>query len=93
MKVTIVKEDNAVHVDNEPLNLDLTGVNFPANFWALQWNGSSGHIEYNSATLQNDEITSLPDWASVCVTKWQTRKAEIVAAEAAEAAAAAEAAQ
>ena len=83
MKVTIVKEDNAVHVDNEPLNLDLSGVNFPANFWALQWNGSSGHIEYTSATLQNDEITSLPDWANTCVTKWQTKKAEIVAAEAA----------
>jgi len=41
--------------------------------------------------IQNDEITSLPDWANVCVTKWQTRKTEIEAEIAAAAAAAAEA--
>jgi hypothetical protein len=91
MKVTIVKEDNKVHVDNNALDIDLTGVAFPENFWALQWNGSSGHIEYNNSMIQNDEITSLPDWANVCVTKWQTRKTEIEAEIAAAAAAAAEA--
>ena len=41
--------------------------------------------------IQNDEITSLPDWANVCVTKWQTRKTEIEAEIVAAAAAAAEA--
>ena len=88
MKVTIIKEDNKVHVDNNALDIDLTGVAFPENFWALQWNGSSGHIEYNNPKIQNDEITSLPDWANVCVTKWQTRKTEIEAERAAAAAAA-----
>ena len=89
MKLTILKEDNMVHVDGKPLELDLSTITFPENFWALQWNGSSGHIEYNSPMIQNDEITSLPDWANASVTKWQTRNAEIEAEEAAEAAAAA----
>lgn len=87
MKLTIVKEDNVVHVDNQALELDLSAITFPENFWALQWNGSSGHIEYNGPMIQNDEITSLPDWANACVTKWQTRKAEVEAEEAAAAAA------
>jgi hypothetical protein len=89
MKLTILKEDNMVHVDGKPLELDLSTITFPENFWALQWNGSSGHIEYNSPMIQNDEITSLPDWANASVTKWQTRNAEIEAEEAAKAAAAA----
>jgi len=88
MRVTIVKEDNVVLVDGEALNFDLSTITFPENFWALQWNGSSGHVEYNSPMIQNDEITSLPDWANVCVTKWQTRKTEIEAEKAAAAAAA-----
>jgi len=89
MKVTILKEDNMVYVDGKPLELDLSTITFPENFWALQWNSSSGHIEYNNPMIQNDEITSLPDWANVCVTKWQTRKTEIEAERAAAAAAAA----
>ena len=89
MKLTILKEDNMVHVDGKPLELDLSTITFPENFWALQWNGSSGHIEYNSPMIQNDEITSLPDWANASVTRWQTRNAEIEAEEAAKAAAAA----
>jgi len=87
MRVTIVKEDNVVLVDGEALNFDLSTITLPENFWALQWNGSSGHIEYNNPMIQNDEITSLPDWANVCVTKWQTRQAEIEAEAAAEEAA------
>ena len=88
MKLTIVKEDNVVHVDNQALELDLSTITFPENFWALQWNGSSGHIEYNSPMVQNDEITTLPEWANASVTKWQTRKTEIEAEEAAALAAA-----
>ena len=87
MKLTIVKEDNMVLVDGKSLELDLSTITFPENFWALQWNGSSGHIEYNNPMIQNDEITSLPDWANVCVTKWQTKKTEIEAEEAEAAAA------
>lgn len=93
MKLTIVKEDNMVLVDSHGLELDLSTITFPQNFWALQWNGSSGHIEYNSAMIQNDEITALPEWANASVTKWQTRKAEIEAEEAAAEAAAQAAAQ
>lgn len=89
MKLTIIKEDNMVLVDGKALELDLSTITFPENFWALQWNSSSGHIEYNSPMIQNNEITSLPDWANVCVTKWQTRKTKIEAEEAAAAAAAA----
>jgi hypothetical protein len=91
MKLTIIKEDNMVLVDNHGLEIDLSTITFPENFWALQWNGSSGHIEYNSPMVQNDEITALPEWANASVTKWQTRKTEIEAEEAALAAAQAQA--
>ena len=88
-KITIILEDTidaaSVGKDGQFYNhLDLSSCGVPENFWALQWNGSAGHIEYNSPMIQNDEITALPDWANACVAKWD----EVKAAEEAEAEAA-----
>jgi hypothetical protein len=99
-KITIVLEDT---IDDASVgkdgyfysHLDLSSCGVPENFWALQWDGSAGHIEYNSPMIQNNEITTLPSWANACLAKWDEAKAEeeVEAARiAAEEAAAAEAA-
>lgn len=86
MKLTIIKEDNSVGKDGKIFGpIDLSACSFPENFWALQWDGSKGHIEYNSPMIQNDEITELPAWTSACLDAWQSaydeEQAEIAAAE------------
>jgi hypothetical protein len=72
MKLSIVVADNAVTKDGKGHgDLDLSACNIPENVWALQWEDTSGHIEYNSALVQNDNITELPAWATACLLKWQ----------------------
>jgi hypothetical protein len=47
MKVSIITEDNMMLVDGEgfEFNLDL-----PSNVWSIQWNGSTGEVEFNDGT-------------------------------------------
>jgi hypothetical protein len=73
MRLVVIKETNTVLKDGQGYNdLDLSSVAFPENFWALQWyDNNTGHIEYNSPMIQNDEITSLPSWANDCIAIWQ----------------------
>lgn len=44
MRVTIIKDGNRVSVDGEPYAVDCSGL--PADFHALQWDGSRGEVEY-----------------------------------------------
>jgi hypothetical protein len=44
-KLTIIKDDKYVSVDNAGLHLD--AVDLPANVHAVQFDGTSGWIEYN----------------------------------------------
>lgn len=90
MRLVIIKETNTVLKDNKGYdNLNLLSVAFPENFWALQWyDNNTGHIEYNSPMIQNNNITSLPSWANDCVAIWQTAYDEEQAAIAAAIAAA-----
>lgn len=103
MRLVILKETSTVSKDGEPFDdLDLSSCNLPSNLWALQWyDNNTGHIEYDSPMIQNDEITELPSWATLCINVWQAKKDAIAqeqaeaeaawaAAEAAAAAAAAE---
>ena len=88
-KITIISEDKAVGKDGVFYDgLDFSGCGCPENFWALQWGGASGHIEYDGPMVQNDEITALPDWANACVAKWDEADSARIAAEEAAAAAA-----
>jgi len=48
MNVCIVKEDKVVTIDGEGINFDF---DLPSNVWAIQWNGTSGEIEFNDGTL------------------------------------------
>ncbi len=52
MRLTIVKEDSLVIIDNYPIRFDLTPFNLSRNFWALQWYGDEGEVEY----LDHNEI-------------------------------------
>ena len=71
MKLTIVVADNAVSKDGVGNGgLDLSSCNIPTNVWALQWDNTSGHIEY-TGTTSNDEITELPAWATAVEAVWQ----------------------
>ena len=70
MRLTIITETSSVGKNGIFYNnLNLTQCQIPNNVWALQWDGSSGHIEFNTP-IANQEITSLPAWASACVTLW-----------------------
>jgi hypothetical protein len=53
MNITIVKEDKVVMIDGEGMNFDF---DLPTNVWAIQWNGSTGEIEFNDGT-PNEAIT------------------------------------
>lgn len=44
MRVTIIKNDNAVVIDGVCHTVDCSAL--PADFHALQWSGSTGEIEY-----------------------------------------------
>lgn len=44
MRVTIIRDDNTVAVDGESYTVDCTPL--PADFHALQWDGTSGEVEY-----------------------------------------------
>jgi hypothetical protein len=72
MKLTIVVEDNAVTKDGRWVaDLDLSGAGIPADVTALQWDNDSGWIEKQGDT-QNEDISSLPSWATSCQTVLET---------------------
>ena len=61
MNVCIVKEDKVVMVDGEGMNFDFE---LPTNVWAVQWNGSTGEIEFNDGT-PNEAITDFSGFQNV----------------------------
>jgi len=77
MRITIIGVDNMVIKDGVFRDrLDLSQCGLPENFWAFQWNehgDNTGHIEYNSPMIQNDQVTEIPAWATACVAVWQAK--------------------
>ena len=61
MNVCIVKEDKVVMVDGEGMNFDF---DLPSNVWAIQWNGTTGEIEFNDGT-PNEAITDFTAYQSL----------------------------
>jgi|TARA_B100000073_G_C23600713_1_gene520308 hypothetical protein len=61
MKVMIMKLDGVVQKDGvSHSQIDLSDL--PNDFWALQWDGSSGEVEYvdtNGNATRNETITDL----------------------------------
>ena len=60
MNVGIVKEDKVVMVDGEGMNFDF---DLPSNVWAIQWNGTTGEIEFNDGS-PNEVITDFSAYQS-----------------------------
>lgn len=73
MKLTIVKADNLVIVDELALSFDLTPYKLPANFWALQWFKNGGEIEYTDKP--NEVIKDLSRYQGI-IEKHAKLKAE-----------------
>ena len=61
MKVTIVREDKAVHIDNICLFFDFE---IDAAIHAVEWDGETGYIEHNDGR-QNEPIESLDRFAAI----------------------------
>jgi hypothetical protein len=72
MKLTIIPSDGSVGRDNKfYFDLDLSSCNIPSDVHALQWQGDTGWIEYDSDLVANQNITQLPEWANCCLMKWE----------------------
>jgi hypothetical protein len=71
MKLTIIKNDGAVYKDGKTY-ADLSLPTIPSDVHALQWNESTGHIEFVNNVKANESITELPSWANDALTAWQT---------------------
>jgi len=73
MKLTIIPDDGAVYYDNVSYrDLDLFGV--PTDVHALQWQETSGWIEFRDSLTQNAPITELPQWALNLIPLWDAAK-------------------
>lgn len=72
MRLTIIKEDSIIGVDGVFLTVELG--DFPRNIRALQWDGTSGHIE--SDTGHNVPLTSIEEYQKF-VDRWVAAKQEI----------------
>lgn len=53
MRLTIVKDDDLVIVDQHPIRFDLTPFLLPENLHALQWYEDHGEEEFNDGTPNN----------------------------------------
>lgn len=78
MRLTIIPSDNFVAVDNDTSHapLDLSSCGIPADIHALQWYDTRGWVEFSddddpfTPKPPNQDITSLPAWATACVDVW-----------------------
>jgi hypothetical protein len=76
MRLTIIVIDRSVYKDGlcyDNLNFSVCGI--PSDVYALQWQASSGWIEFTD-NRENQQITQLPAWADACVVKWNERDYE-----------------
>jgi hypothetical protein len=69
MLLTIIPIDGNVIKDKVGyLNLDLSSCGIPSNIRALQWQETSGWLEFWDK--QNEDITALPSWVDCCLAAW-----------------------
>ena len=72
--INVVTEDKVIVVDGEAINHTFT---FPANLWAIQWDGTEGHAEWTNGP--NTELTAAD--VETYVTQWTDAKASDKASE------------
>jgi hypothetical protein len=70
MRLTIIVDSKSVGKDGKFYDgLNLTTCGIPSDVWALQWQSTSGHIEFID-DRPNQNIRALPAWATRCVAVW-----------------------
>ena len=69
MRLTIIPSDGAVYVDTV-CHSGLTWSGTPVDVHALQWYDVGGWIEFKTGG-QNEQITTLPEWANNAVAAWE----------------------
>ena len=73
MKLTIIPVDgNVIKEGFGYSNLDLSSCAIPSNVRALQWQETSGWLEFWDQ--DNQDITELPSWVNDCLAKWDEAK-------------------
>lgn len=77
MKLCVIAEDNMIAVDDEALNFSFV---IDPSIWAIQWDGTSGHIEYRDIDTPNKDITDINQFQSL-LDAHSTEKARIAAEE------------
>ena len=69
MLLTIIPVDGNVKKDGVGyLKLDLSSCEIPPNVRVLQWQETSGWLEFWDQ--QNENITTLPSWTNCCLAAW-----------------------
>ena len=69
MLLTIIPVDGCVEKDRVGyINLDLSSCGIPSNVRALQWQETSGWLEFWDQP--NENITVLPSWVDCCLAAW-----------------------
>jgi hypothetical protein len=71
--ITIINSDNVVIIDGESLTFNFT---LDANIWAIQWDGTAGHIEYVDST-DNLDIASITAYQTI-ITGHATEKTRLL---------------
>jgi hypothetical protein len=69
MRLTIIKDDGVVGIDGVFKTVDLSGLD--ASIRALQWDGTSGHIEFYDDQMANLLISDITSFQSY-VDAWNT---------------------
>ena len=77
MNVCVITEDRMIQVEGKALNFDFT---IDANIHAIQWNGTTGHVEFKDNT-PNEDITDFTAYQSL-VDAYNTEKQRVADAEA-----------
>jgi len=76
MLLTIIPIDGNVKKDGVGyLKLDLSSCAIPSNVRALQWQETSGWLEFWDQP--NEDITALPSWVDCCLAKWTEANAPV----------------
>lgn len=69
MELTIIPIDGNVKKDGIGyLKLNLSSCGIPSNVRVLQWQETSGWLEFWDK--QNEDVTSLPSWVDCCLAVW-----------------------
>lgn len=55
-RISIVREDDTMIVDGMAATFDLVGSGLDSGIWAVQWDHTSGQVEYNNHTPPNETI-------------------------------------